>query len=317
MNLLELKDKVLSEIYITKEEAMELYNINLVELLQAADEIKNHYCGRNIDLCTIINGKSGRCSEDCKYCAQSVHFKTGVNEYRLMKYEDILKAAEENYREGVGRFSIVTSGRALKGEDFEIILEYYKNLSKQCDVSLCASHGLLSYRDFKKLKECGVNRYHHNLETSKSYFNNICTTHSYEDKIATIKAAQEAGLQVCSGGIIGMGETLEDRINMAFELKELGIFSIPINILMAIEGTPFEKLPPLEEEDILKTISIFRFINPKAQIRLAGGRSLLSNCGQKAFQGGANATITGNLLTTCGNNIAEDMRMFNELGLEV
>lgn len=312
-----LKYKVLRGIEITKEEAMQLYLEPAEEVYEAANELREKLCGKVVDLCSIINGKSGACSENCKYCAQSKHFNTGVEEYKLLPYETIKEQAEFNQNEGVNRFSIVTSGRALSGKDLDTVSEYYEKLYKECTISLCASHGILDKNALLKLKNAGVKRYHHNIETSKRYYKEICTTHTYEDRINTIKAAQEIGLEVCSGGIIGMGESNEDRVDMAIELRELGIASIPINILMPIKGTPLENAEKLSEEEMLRTISIFRFVNPKANIRLAGGRIKLNKNGYDAFKCGANATITGNLLTTCGKGILQDRNMIKELGLKL
>lgn len=313
----ELKNKVLNGYKVSKREALSLYNENIDELCKEANEIREYFTGNKVDLCSIINGKSGRCSENCKYCAQSAHFKTGVKEYTLLSYEEILRNAKENQEEGVNRFSIVTSGKGLYGEEFDKVINYYKKLNNDCTISLCASHGIISKESLIRLKGTGVIRYHHNIETSRRHYSEICTTHSYEDRINTINDAKEIGLEVCSGGIIGMGETVEDRIDMALELRNLEIVSIPINVLMPIPGTPLEKQECLTEEDILRTIAVFRFVNPNAQIRLAAGRNCLTNYGEKAFLSGANATITGNLLTTCGNKIMDDKELIRKIGLEV
>ncbi|MBU3109593.1 biotin synthase BioB [Clostridium gasigenes] len=312
-----LKDRVLQGYEITKEEALRLYLEPKERLYSCANEIRKVLVGDKVDLCSIINGKSGRCSEDCRYCAQSIYFNTGVNEYKLLSYDEIKSTAKENEEAGVDRFSIVTSGKGLVGNDFERVINYYERLNAECSISLCASHGILEKSSLIRLKKTGVKRYHHNIETSKQYYRNICSTHSYEDRINTILSAKEAGLEVCSGGIIGMGESKEDRVDMAIELRMLKILSIPINALMAIKGTPLENEVNLTEEEILRTIAIFRFINPKANIRLAAGRNLLTNYGENAFKSGANATITGNLLTTCGNNIEADRKMILDLGLKM
>lgn len=312
-----LKDKIINEYRINKEEALKLYDENLDDLLMVADEVRENFVGNKVDLCSIINGKSGKCSEDCKYCAQSKHFNTGINGYKLMDYEVILKSALENQNEGVDRFSIVTSGRGLCGEDFNKILDFYTRLNKETTINLCASHGIIEKKALEGLKATGVKRYHHNIETSKNYYKDICGTHTYEDRIKTIEYAKEVGLEVCSGGIIGMGESREDRVDMAIELRDLNVVSIPINGLMPIKGTPLENVDRLTEEEILKTIAIFRLVNPKAQIRLAAGRNYMRGFGEKAFRGGANATITGNLLTTCGNKIKDDKKLIKGLGLEV
>ena len=287
----------------------------LEELQVGAALIQKNFCGNHIDLCSIINGKSGRCSEDCKYCAQSARHKTGVDEYNFLPTEKILEVALANEREGVNRFSIVTSGRTLDGKNFERAIEAYKILRDKLKIDLCASHGILTAEQLKRLRAAGVKRYHHNLETSRRFFPHICTTHTYDDRINTIKLAQEIGLEVCSGGIIGMGETWQDRIDLAFELAALKIESIPVNVLMPIKGTALENLPKLGAEDILRTIAIFRYINPTANIRLAAGRKFLPDNGASALLHGASASITGNMLTTSSNNIKSDMKLLQELGL--
>lgn len=287
----------------------------LEQLQEGARLIQRHFCGRHIDLCTIINGKSGRCGEDCKYCAQSAKHHTGIDEYDFLPTEKILEVALADERAGVNRFSIVTSGRALSGKSFERAIDTYKVLHTRLKLELCASHGILSGEQLQRLRAAGVNRYHHNLETSRRFFPHICTTHTYDERIKTIKLARAAGLEVCSGGIIGMGETWQDRIDLAFEVVALEIKSIPINILNPIKGTPLENLPRLKPEDILRTIAIFRYINPTANIRLAAGRKFLPNNGASAFLHGASAAITGNMLTTLNTNIRADLKLLNELGL--
>ena len=287
-----------------------------LEKLQAgARLIQRHFCGRHIDLCTIINGKSGRCGEDCKYCAQSARHHTGIDEYDFLPTEKILEVALADEQAGANRFSIVTSGRALSGKSFERAIETYKVLHTRLKLELCASHGILTAEQLQRLRAAGVKRYHHNLETSRRFFPHICTTHTYDERIKTIKLAKAAGLEVCSGGIIGMGETWQDRIDLAFEVAALEIKSIPINILNPIKGTPLENLPRLKSEDILRTIAIFRYINPTANIRLAAGRKFLPDNGASAFLHGASAAITGNMLTTLNTNIRADLKLLNELGL--
>lgn len=287
---------------------------DLNELCKAADRIRKELRGNHIDLCTIINGKSGRCSENCKFCAQSAFNHTDCEEYDFLETEKIVNAAKENAKEGVHRFSIVTAGKALSGKDFENALQAYRQMKGEVNIELCASMGFLNKKQLLALKEVGVTSYHHNIETSKRNFENICTSHTYEMKMETLRLVKECGMYACSGGIIGMGETFEDRLDMAVSLSEVGVDSIPINALMPIKGTPFENLPSLTEDEILRTIAMFRFLNPTAEIRLAAGRKLLSNSGEKAFQSGANATITGNMLTTCGTTIAGDKELFNKIG---
>ena len=315
----ELKEKVLKGYRITKEDAFRLYSEPETELYPCANIIREKFTGNKVDLCSIINGKSGLCSENCSYCAQSKHYKTGVKEYPLVSYEEVKEKAKKDGEDGIDRFSIVTSGRALSTEDIEIVTDYYRSLNKELlNISLCASHGILDKSALLKLKKSGVKRYHHNVETSRAYYSKICTTHTYEERIHTIKLCKEVGLEICSGGIIGLGEGVEDRIDMALELRDLQILSIPINALMPIKGTPLENNPLLKEDEILRTIAVFRFINPRANIRLAAGRNLLTNYGEKAFMAGANGTISGSLLTTCGSGgTCNDRNTIEGLGLTV
>jgi len=289
----------------------------LQELLEGANMIREALCGNKVDLCAIINARSGRCSENCKFCAQSAYHRTGIKEYGFLDPDVIVEDCKKNEANGVHRYSIVTAGKALTGKDFDKAIEAYKKMRKECNIELCASHGLLTEAQFVRLKEAGVSMYHENIETSKRNFPNVCTTHTYEDKIHAIKLAKKAGLRVCSGGIIGMGESWDDRIDMAVSLSELEIDSIPINALMPIKGTCYENLEPLSEDDILRTIAIFRYINPTAYIRMAAGRGYFKDGGAKAFPSGANATITGDMLTTVGTNTAQDKEMLTNLGFDI
>lgn len=316
MNITGLAEEVINGRRLERGDDLSFFvTCDLDELCQGADRIREHYIGEKVDLCSIINGRSGRCPEDCKYCAQSAHHHTDCEVYDFLEEEKIVEAAKVNAKEGVNRFSIVTAGKALTGEEFEKAIHAYGTMKEQCDIELCASMGFLSKEQFERLKEAGVTRYHHNIETSRRNFPNICTTHTYDQKIATLKLIKEAGLDICSGGIIGMGETWEDRIDMAISLAEAGVDSIPLNALMPIKGTPLESLERIEEKDIMRTIALFRFINPTAQIRLAAGRALLENDGRKAFQAGASATITGNMLTTVAYaTIRSDKEMLSSIG---
>lgn len=302
---------------ISKAEALLLVDANLDWLKQAAKQIREHFCGNNFDLCSIINGKSGRCSENCKYCAQSIHYQTNVEVYDLLSEKAITDMALYNENKGVGRFSIVTAGRCLSNQEFLDLVKIYQNLHDTTKISLCASLGLLNLEQLKQLKKAGVKKYHNNLETSRNYFFNICTTHSYQQKVETIKAAKKAGLEICSGGIMGMGESWQDRIDLAFELKALDIKSIPINILNPIPGTPLEHLSPLAKEEIERIFAIFRFILYDATIKMAGGRGLLNDQGLSIFKSSANGAITGDMLTTPGITIAQDQKIIKKLKFEV
>lgn len=295
-----------------------LLTCSLPTLCRGADRIRAHFIGDRADLCSIINGRSGRCPEDCKYCAQSLHNHAGCEEYSFLPEEDILTLCRLNQEEGVSRFSIVTAGRALTGEEFERAVHAYETLSRECRIGLCASMGFLSREQLRQLRSAGVRRYHHNLETSRRNFPNICTTHTYDQKVEMIRLARAEGLYVCSGGIIGMGESWEDRLDLAVSLAELEIRSIPLNVLVPIPGTPLEDLPRLGEEEILRAVACFRYINPRADIRLAAGRALLARGGEAAFQAGASAAITGNMLTTAAcAAIRSDRRILQGLGRDV
>lgn len=312
----ELKNKIYDGYEINKAEAVKLSEEPLAELSQAADEIRKHFCGNKFDICTIINGKSGRCSENCKYCAQSAHYKTDVETYPLLDTEPILKEAQYNYGKGVMRYSVVTSGRALSEAEVDKLAATLKIVHEKCPVKLCISGGLLNEAQFRKLHEAGVERVHNNLESSRNHFPQVCTTHTFDDKVNAIKAAQKAGMNVCSGGIMGIGETMEDRIDMALELRFLGINSVPVNILNPIAGTPYEHNKRLSDTEIQRIIALYRFILPKAFIRLAGGRGLLTDKGLACFKSGANAAISGDMLTTSGISIDTDMKMIKELGFK-
>ncbi len=310
----EWKERVLKGEVVTKETAMLLAEQPLEELCTAADEIRQACCGNGFDICTIINGKSGRCSEDCKYCAQSAHYTTRVNEYPLLDTKEILEQAVYNDERGVLRYSIVTSGRRLSEKDVDKVCESIREIRAKTNVAVCVSFGLIGEKEFRKLKEAGASRVHCNLESSRRYFPEICTTHTFDEKIETLKAARRAGLSICSGGIMGLGETMEDRIDMVLAARELGVKSVPVNILNPIPGTPYEHNPRLTEDEIRRIVAVFRFLIPDGSIRMAGGRGLLADKGRKCFQSGANAAISGDMLTTSGITIERDMQMLAELG---
>lgn len=311
---IKLAKKVLNGYLIEKDEILSLYEkSNSENIFEAADLIRKKRFGDFVELCSIINGLSGKCSENCKFCAQSSHYNTQVKVTQFIDSNEILSQAEYNYTKGVHRFSIVTSGKKLSDIDFEKTVSAYKLLTDKCSIKLCASHGLLTQEQFDKLSEAGVKRYHNNLETSRNYFPNICTTHTYQDKIDTINRAKKAGMQICSGGIFGLGESVTDRIDMAFELREINPVSVPLNFLNPIKGTPMENNKPISNEEAMKITAVYKFILPNADIRLAGGRILLEENGKYLFNCGANAAITGDMLTTSGNGIEEDKDMLKSI----
>ncbi|HOP64172.1 MAG TPA: biotin synthase BioB [Spirochaetota bacterium] len=312
----ELKELVLKGHKISMDEAIELASFQgKEELYNAADEIRKHFCGERFELCSIINAKSGSCSENCKWCSQSVYHDTGVSSYDSIAPGEAVEMALHNEKKGVKRFSLVTSGRGLSESGIDTMIGIYDEIKKASPISLCASMGLIEAVSFVKLKNAGVTRYHCNLETSKSYFPEVCTTHTFDEKLKAIKEAGEAGLSICSGGIIGMGETMAQRIELAIELGNLGVLSIPLNVLNPIKGTELENMQPPDMDEILTTIALFRFINPRAVIRFAGGRKSLRPFQERALRAGINGAIVGDMLTTTGSSsIDEDREFFKSAG---
>ncbi len=314
----EMKDKILRGKWIGREEALRLAEEPLEELRQAADEIRRKVCGNGFDLCTIVNAKCGRCSEDCRYCAQSAHYRTACEEsYPLLSTQELLEDARRNAQQGVLRYSIVTSGRRLSEEEVEQACESIRRIRAEVPIEVCVSFGLLDEVQFRKIKAAGASRVHCNLESSARYFPSVCTTHTYEEKIRTLQEAKRAGLSICSGGILGLGETMEDRIDMVLTARELGVKSIPVNLLNPIPGTPYENRVPLDNEEACRCVAMFRFLIPDASIRLAGGRGLLGDKGEACFLSGANAAISGDMLTTAGITVETDMELLRSSGFEV
>lgn len=312
-----LVERVLNGKGLTRDEAVRLVESDLDLVCEAANKIRQHFCGNAFELCTILNAKSGWCSEDCRFCAQSAHHCTTVETYALMGAETIVAAAKKDAAKGALRFAPVTSGRRLSPWEVQSLANTLQRIKTETPLAVCASCGLLDVEDLAKLKAAGLTRYHNNLETSSRFFPTICTTHSTTEKIATIQAAQSLGLEVCSGGIMGLGESWEDRIDLAFTLHSLGIRSIPINILNPILGTPLAAYSSLGNDEVRRIFAVFRFLNPKAFLRLAGGRSLLPDRGRACLQSGGNALISGDMLTTKGYSIETDLEMVRELGFEV
>lgn len=313
-----LKKKILNGGQICREEAVALAHAESKDsLYNAAGEIRDRMAGRRFDTCSIINARSGRCSENCKWCAQSAIFRTRVAEYELIDEETCLQMARLNDGYGVDKFSFVTSGRALSDRNLDRICDYARKIRQQSRLRLCASMGLLTKEQLQKLKQAGISCYHCNLESSPAYFPRLCSSHTISEKIETIKAAYEVGMEVCSGGIIGMGESMEDRIDLALTLRNLNIKSIPLNILNPIPGTPLEGTPPLGDEEILTTIAIFRFIHPDAYLRFAGGRTLIAHLETEAINAGINAAIMGDMLTTAGARVEEDMKKIKKMGFYI
>lgn len=318
MNLSEITKRVLSGGFITRDEALALASYDdLDALCDAADRIRQVKAGDNVDACSIVNARSGLCSEDCRWCAQASRHHTGCKTYNSIDPQEVMKAARENERVGIRRFSLVTSGKRVSEHDLPAFLDMYRRLNDETSLYLCASMGLLSESQMHELRKAGVRRYHCNLETSAEFFPTLCSTHTSEEKKQTIRAARNAGLQVCSGGIIGMGESMAHRIDLALELRELDVDSVPINILEPIKGTPLENQPLISEEEIIRTVAIFRFILPDKALRFAGGRKRLCHKSMaRILRGGMNGVLMGDMLTSVGNGVEEDKQLFKECGLK-
>ncbi len=319
MTIEKLKEKVISGGEITIEEALWLaQQPDREALYEAAGEITRHFGRPVFNPCSIINARAGRCSENCKWCAQSGHYHTDSDVHGIIDVSEALEGAEIAEKQGVKRYSLVTSGRAVKGEALKKVCDIYRELGEKTHLFLCTSLGLLNKEELQEVWDSGVRRYHCNLESAPSYFPELCTTHTIEEKIQTIRFAKEIGFQICSGGIIGMGESREQRVELAFSLRSIEPDSIPINILCPIPGTPLENTPPISEDEILLTVAIFRFINPRPEIRFAGGRQRLSLETQKtAMKIGVNGAVVGDLLTTIGSKVDEDKVLIKEAGYEL
>lgn len=307
MQLKDLADKIIDGYEITKEEALELYDAPLDELKESASKITSHFFKEAIELCCISNGKCGKCSENCKFCSQSRYYNTEIQQSVLKSVDEFFKEAQANDRRGVHRFSIVTAGVRLSKAELKTIAQAYKKISSELKISCCGSLGLLDYDDFVMLKEAGLKRYHNNLETSPNFFKEICTTHTMKQKEDTIALAKKAGLEICSGCILGMGESVDDRVDIALELRKLQVDSTPINILNPIKGTPLENRPTVHPDEVRRTIALFRHVLPKTVLRLAGGRLIIQKYFTDLYKYGINAEITGDMLTTAGLTVADDI----------
>ena len=301
-----------STISYTKEDLLKLYNLPLDELLKESSK----YMSNNIEFCSLINARNGKCSQNCKYCAQSSHYCTNIESYPLVEVDEVIKTAKESKANHVSRFAIVTSGKTPdEGRDFAIELEMIKKINEE-GLNSCASIGILNEDQAKQLAEAGLKRFHHNINTCRSYYPEVCTTHTYEDRINTCKLVKKYGMELCCGVILGMGESIEQRIEMAMELAEIEPDSIQINILMPIPETPFENYHnKIDEENILRTIAVFKIANPKAVIRFCGGRMKLSQENQElALKTCVEGILIGNYLTTIGKEPKDDIETVKKLG---
>lgn len=309
-------NKVVDKKNYTKEELLRLYNLPLEELLAESSK----YMSDNIEFCSLINARNGKCSQNCKYCAQSSHYCTNIESYPLVDIQEVIKAAKESKENKVSRFAIVTSGKTPdEGRDFQIELDMIKAINEVGGLKSCASIGILNEEQAKQLAQAGLKRFHHNINTCRSYYPEVCTTHSWDDRLNTCKLVKKYGMELCCGVILGMGETVEQRVEMAMELAEIEPNSIPINILMPIPETPFENYhDKIDEENVLRTMAIFKIANPKSVVRFCGGRMRLSQENQElALKTCVEGILVGNYLTTVGREPHEDLETANKLGKNI
>ena len=306
---------------ITRQQALELEFFSHEELdylFEGTNRLRDRFKGNNVKICSIVNAKAGKCQEDCGFCAQSSQFKTDSPEYALLDVEKIVEAAKEAEAFGSNEFSIVTSGTALNSrEELNKVIEAVKRIKKETNLETCCSLGLMDLEDLKELKTAGLDRCHHNLETAESHFDKIVTTHNYEDEVLAVKNAKEAGLQVCVGGIFGMGETFAQRVELAIDIRDLETQSFPINFLKPLEGTALENMALMELYEALRTIAMLRLILPTIDLFVCGGREeVFNNHQEKIFAAGANGILGGNYLTTKGQDPKRDIKMIENLGLK-
>ena len=314
---MDLALKIINGYRLGIEEAEDFSNsCGVLEMCEMADAVRRHFFQNKIETCSIVNARSGRCPENCKWCAQSAHNKTGAEVYPLLGRQKLLDVAKSSDAAGIARFSIVTSGRSLTDAQVQEIAEAMIKMRSETGLKLCGSLGLLSKPQLKTLFDAGMTRYHCNLETAPSYFPSLCSTHTIDDKIKTINWAKEVGLEICSGGIIGMGESSRQRIELAVKLREIGSMSIPVNILNPIKGTPLENSNRLSDDEILRAFAMFRLVNPTAHIRFAGGRILIGALQKMLLKSGVSAAIVGDMLTTVGAKLSDDFAMFENLGYD-
>ena len=297
---------------LSKQELLDLYNMDLDVLLNESKK----YLKDEVEFCSIINARSGKCSQNCRYCAQSSHYNTDIESFPLIDVETVVKAAHDSVNNGANRVAIVTSGKTPDESDFDTMLDMIKALNKE-GIKSCASIGILNEEQAQKLAEAGLVRFHHNINTCKSYHPQICTTHTYEDRLNTTKLVKKYSMELCCGVILGMGESVEQRVEMAMELAEINPESIPVNILTPIKNTPFENYgDKIDEENVLRTLAIFKIACPNASIRIAGGKKarLSEETIEKAFRYCVDSTIVGNYLTTTGFSPKDDEKLIAKIG---
>lgn len=287
-------------------------------LMAGADRIRRTFRGEEIEVCAISNVRSGNCSENCGFCAQSGHYDTPAKPYKYIPPESLVQQSQRARSWGAADFGVVSKGWGIRTpKEKQQLREYFSAMAENSDIGRCASLGVLNAASARELKQMGLENYHHNLECAESFFPQVCTTHPYQDNIDTIRHAREAGLRVCAGGIIGMGESLAQRVELAVTLRNLGVESIPLNFLNPVPGTPMGTRPPMQPWDILHTIAGFRYLLPRTEIRIAGGRAFLGDMQSMIFIAGASGIMIGDYLTTKGRQVEDDLKMLKDLNLSI
>ena len=287
-------------------------------LMAGADRIRRQFRGNAVEVCAIANVRSGNCSENCSFCAQSGHYQTAAPVFQYIPKEQLGEQARRARAWGASDFGVVSKGWGVRTEtEYRQLADYFATMAEHSDIGRCASLGVLDQQSAQGLKDMGLENYHHNMETAASYFDQVCTTHSYQENIDTINNAREAGLRVCAGGILGMGESLDQRIELAESLRNLGVESVPLNFLSPQAGTPFASKTPMSPLEILNNIAVFRYLLPQAEIRIAGGRQFLRDLQAMIFMAGASGVMIGDYLTTQGRAVEDDLQMLRDLGVVI
>lgn len=314
-------EKILNGQLLERDEIVTLSQLSadhFDDLLYWANEIRKANFGNGVKVCSIVPGRLGGCSQDCAFCAQSVHYDTAVDKTpKTLTDDEIMSAAAKAAQDGVPNFGIVTSGRKVSTADLDRFIDLTQRIKETYGLGVCMGLGILSDSDMQRLADAGVVRFNHNLETSERHFPDIVSTHTYAERVKTIEAGLKAGMGVCAGGIFGIGETEDDRIDMALELRSLGVDMVPMNFLHPIEGTPLGNAETLQPREILRIVALYRFILPKTHLKVAGGRVLnLRDAQSWIFYAGCTAILSGNYLTTAGRSVKDDLQMLKDLGLE-
>ena len=318
----EITQRILAGGEASADEGQWLINLHddyLPWLMAGADRIRKANRGDQIEVCAISNVRSGNCSENCSFCSQSGHHKeTTAPVYNFIESENLTQQAQRAREWGASDFGVVSKGWGMRSDkERQKLGEYFKDMSEQSDIGRCASLGVLTEDTATELRGMGLENYHHNLESAESFFDNVCTSHTYQENIDTIQNARDAGLRVCAGGILGMGESLDQRIELAVQLRDLGVESVPLNFLSPQQGTPMADREPMSAFEILQSIAVFRYLLPKAEIRIAGGRQFLGDMQSMIFMAGASGVMIGDYLTTTGRSVDDDLKMFDDLKLRV